>query len=273
MISIFKSASILGITLLALLSGCATSPTGRSQLMLVSEESAITSSKEAYVKTLQPFVQQGKLDNNPALNNRVRKITERLIAQAILVRPETKDWEWSVKILDAPKIVNAWCMAGGKMAIYTGLIQQVKPTDDELAQVMGHEIAHALAKHQVEKMSMQILTTVGVVAAGIASDRPALAMSGAAVAASLAVSKPNSRAAETEADVMGIELAAKAGYDPRASISLWHKMEAAGGSGPPQFLSTHPSPKNRATELAKMIPEMMPYYEKKGPRPIYQLKY
>lgn len=273
MVSNFKSVSILGITLLALLSGCATSPTGRSQLMLVSEDSAIASSKEAYVKTLQPFAQQGKLDNNPALNNRVRKITERLIAQAILVRPETRDWEWSVKVLDDPKMVNAWCMAGGKMAIYTGLIQQVKPTDDELAQVMGHEIAHALAKHQVEKMSMQILTTAGVVAAGVASDRPALAMSGAALAASLAVSKPNSRAAETEADVMGIELAAKAGYDPRASISLWHKMEAAGGSGPPQFLSTHPSPKNRANELAKLIPGMMPYYEKKGPRPAYQLKY
>ena len=264
--------SLLGIALLILVTGCAISPTGRHQLMLVSEESAIASSKEAYVKTLQPFAQQGKLDNNPKLNKRVRGITERLIAQAILVRPETANWDWSVKVIDDPKMVNAWCMAGGKMAVYTGLIEQDKPTDDELAQVMGHEIAHALAKHQVEKMSMQVLTTVGVVAAGVASDSPGLAMSGAALAASLAINKPNSRAAETEADVMGIELAAKAGYDPRASVSLWKKMESAGGSGPPQFLSTHPSPKNRAKELSALIPKMMPYYEKKGPRPVYQLK-
>jgi len=130
-----------------LLVSCATSPTGRSQLMLVSPESAIASSKEAYVQTLKPLEQEGKLDNDPLLSKRVRDITGRLIAQTIELYPNTKDWEWSVKVIDDPETVNAWCMAGGKMAIYTGLLNKVEPTDDEIAQVMGHEISHAVANH------------------------------------------------------------------------------------------------------------------------------
>ncbi|HEV8259637.1 MAG TPA: M48 family metalloprotease, partial [Burkholderiales bacterium] len=129
------------------LCACQTNPiTGRQQLMLVSEDMAITESKQAYVAMLQPLEQKGRIDNNPAVTARVRMITGRLIAQAIKYRTETETWEWNVKVIDDPKTVNAWCMAGGKMAIYTGLIDQVKATDDELAQVMGHEISHALAK-------------------------------------------------------------------------------------------------------------------------------
>jgi predicted Zn-dependent protease len=115
-------------------------------------------------------------------------------------------------------------------------------------------------------------STIGVLAVGVASDRPGLAMGGAAAAAALAVKLPNSRTAESEADRIGIELAARAGYDPRASVTLWEKMGKAGGSSPPQFLSTHPAPENRSEALGKLIPEMMPYYEAKGERPIYQLK-
>ncbi len=106
-------------------------------------------------------------------------IAERLIAQAIRMRPETSSWEWSIKIIDDPETVNACAMAGGKMALYTGLVEQVKPTDDELAQVLGHEISHALAKHSAEKMSMAMMTRLGVIAVGAASDRPALTMAGA----------------------------------------------------------------------------------------------
>ncbi|MGD8915467.1 MAG: M48 family metallopeptidase [Syntrophobacterales bacterium] len=254
-----------------LIIGCATSPTGRRQLMIVSEERAISASKEAYVEMLKPYEQQGKVDNDSALKDRVYRITGRLIAQAIAMRPETKDWDWSIKIIDDPKTVNAWAMAGGKMALYSGLVIQLKPTDDELAQVLGHEIAHALANHSAEKMSVAMASSVGVVAVGVAADRKGLALTGAALAAALAIQKPNSRTAESEADRIGIELAAKAGYDPRAAVTLWQKMAQVGGKGPPQFLSTHPSPANREKKLSEYVPEMMPYYEQKGDRPSYKL--
>ena len=257
---------------LALIVGWATSPTGRRQLMIVSEDSAISASKQAYVEMLKPYEQQGKIDNNKALKDRVFRITGRLIAQAIKMRPETKNWEWSIKIIDDPKTVNAWAMAGGKMALYSGLVTQLNATDDELAQVLGHEIAHALAKHSAEKMSVAMASMIGVAAVGVAADRKGLALTGAALAAALAVQKPNSRAAESEADRIGIELAAKAGYDPRAAITLWQKMAKVGGKGPPQFLSTHPSPENREKKLAEFVPQMMPYYEQKGLRPTYQLR-
>ena len=204
----------------ALLAGCATSPTGRKQLMLVSEESAIAASKQAYVEMLQPYANKGKLDNQPALQKRVNRITGRLIAQAIKMRPETEGWDWSIKIIDEPETVNAWAMAGGKMALYTGLVYKVRPSDDELAQVLGHEIAHALAKHSAEKMSVAMASSAGVLAVGIFTDMDGLALTGAALAAATAVQMPNSRSAETEADRIGIELAAKAGYDPSAAITL-----------------------------------------------------
>jgi predicted Zn-dependent protease len=267
-----KRLYITLVVCLTLIVGCATSPTGRRQLMLVSEDSAINASKQAYVEMLKPYEQQGKIDNNQALKDRVYRITGRLVAQAIKMRPETKNWEWSIKIIDDPKTVNAWAMAGGKMALYSGLVTQLNATDDELAQVLGHEIAHALAKHSAEKMSVAMASTIGVAAVGVAADRKGLALTGAALAAALAVQKPNSRAAESEADRIGIELAAKAGYDPRAAISLWQKMAKVGGKGPPEFLSTHPSPENREKKLAEFVPQMMPYYEQKGQRPTYPLK-
>ncbi len=254
-----------------LLVACATSPTGRRQLMLVSEQEAISASKEAYAQTLKPLAAEGKVDNDPALKKRITTITERLVAQAVKMRPETAKWDWSIKVIDDPDVVNAWCMAGGKMAIYTGLIEKVHPTDDEIAQVMGHEIAHALANHQAEKMSVAMATSMGVVVVGAASDRPGLAMTGAAAAAALAIKLPNSRAAETEADRIGIELAAKAGYDPRAAVTLWEKMAKVGGSQPPQFLSTHPSPANRQQTLRALVPQMLPYYQSKQPRPVFKL--
>ena len=264
----FVLATLLCISLFI---GCATSPTGRHQLMIVSEESAIAASKQAYVEMLQPYAKEGKLDNQPALENRGNRITGRLIAQAIKMRPETENWEWNIKIIDEPETVNAWAMAGGKMALYTGLVNKVQPTDDELAQVLGHEIAHALAKHSAEKMSVAMASNAGILAVGIFTDMDGLALTGAALAAAAAVQMPNSRSAETEADRIGIELAAKAGYDPRAAATLWQKMAQAGGSRPPEFFSTHPSPENREKRLAELAPEMMPYYEQKGQRPTYKL--
>lgn len=268
-----KVRTLIVFFLIGVIAACATSPTGRRQLMLVSEQQAILASQEAYVQMLAPLEKEGKIDNNPAVTARVNRITGRLIAQAVQMRPETQSWDWSVKVIDDSETVNAWCMAGGRMAIYTGLIQQIKPSDDELAQVMGHEIAHALANHTAEKMSVAMATQLGVVAVGVVSDRPGLAMTGTALAAALAVQLPNSRTAEAEADRIGIELAAKAGYDPRAAISLWEKMGklSSGASKTFEFLSTHPAPQTRMNDLAALVPQMMPYYQKPGERPSYPL--
>jgi predicted Zn-dependent protease len=255
----------------ALMVACTTSPTGRSQLMLVSEESSIVSSKEAYLSTVGELDRAGKLEQDPAINWRVRTITGRLITEAIKMRPDTANWEWSVVVIDDPEMVNAWCMAGGRMAVYTGLLEQVEPTDDELAQVMAHEMSHALAKHTAEKMSMQMATAVGVAVVGIASDNTGVALTGAALTAMLAVNLPNSRAAEQEADLIGIELAAKAGYDPAAAATLWQKMAAVSKSRTPQFLSTHPAPENRQQNLAKLESEMARYYAPNAEHPVYPL--
>lgn len=260
----------LGLLVLSLVSACATSPTGRRQLMLVSEQTAISASKQQYVQTMNKLGSEGKLVTDPKVLKRVDTITGRLISQAILMRPDTKAWEWSVQVIDDPKMVNAWCMAGGRMAIYTGLIQKVDPTDDELAQVMGHEISHALANHTAERMSVAMASQGLAIGAGIATDSAGV-MAGAQGVAMLALTLPNSRSSETEADRIGIELAAKAGYDPRAAATLWQKMEKAGGGGPPQFLSTHPAPGNRQATLAALAPQMMKFYEAPGPRPMYTL--
>ena len=255
-----------------LLAACATSPTGRRQLMLVSEDSAIASSAQAYVQEVGKLKQEGKLSSDKALIRRVNGITERLVAQAIAMRPDSSDWQWSVAVIDDPETVNAWCMAGGRMAIYTGLIDKIEPTDDEIAQVMGHEIGHALANHTAEKMSVAMASSIGVVAVGIAADNKGAAMAGAAAAAALAVTLPNSRGAETEADRIGIELAAKAGYDPAAAVTLWRKMNDLPGGQPPQFLSTHPNPENREKKLAQLGPDMEPYYRADTPRPTHPVQ-
>jgi len=254
-----------------LMTGCATSPTGRHQLMLVSERSSIVSSKQAYLSTVRELDDAGKIEQDPVINRRIDTITGRLITEAITLRPETANWEWSVVVIDDPKMVNAWCMAGGRMAIYTGLLLKIEPTDDELAQVMAHEISHALAKHTAEKMSVQMATAIGVAAIGIASDNTAVALTGAALTAMLVVTLPNSRAAEKEADTMGIRLATLAGYDPRAAASLWQKMGDVNKSDPPQFLSTHPSPGNRQQRLANLATQMLPLYEPDAYHPVYQM--
>lgn len=251
--------SLIALTLT--LTACATNPvTGRRQLMLVSEDAAIQASAQAYVQMLKPLEQEGKVDNDPELSRRINTITARLVAQAVKYRPETADWDWTVKVIDDPKTVNAFCMAGGKMAIYTGLIEQLEPTDDELAQVMGHEIAHALSAHTAEKMSVALASDLAVTAVAVSQDNKTVALTGAALAAALAVKLPNSRTAEREADRIGIELAAKAGYNPYAAISLWDKMEKLSEGRLPQWLSTHPSPEDRKQTLSRLAPQMMPYY-------------
>ncbi|MEM6485757.1 MAG: M48 family metallopeptidase [Pseudomonadota bacterium] len=247
---------LVATALTAVLSACATSPTGRTQLMLISPESAIVESKKAYLSTVGQLDQENKLVDDPRMADRVATITGRLVTEAIALYPETKDWEWSVAIINDDQTVNAWCMAGGRMAAYTGLFEQLKLTDAEFAAIMGHEISHAVAHHTAERMSRAIAINVGVVAAAVATDSNAAALAGTALAAKFALELPNSRTAESEADRIGIELSSRAGYDPEAAVTLWQKMGALSEQRPPEFMSTHPSPDNRQAALQKLVPEM-----------------
>ena len=264
------------LPLVLALAGCQNAPvTGRNQLMLVPESQAISASTDAYAQVLAPIRKAGKLDDDAAMKARVDTITSRLVAQAVKYRPETTDWDWQVAVIDDPKTLNAWCMAGGKMAIYSGIITQLALTDDEIAQVMGHEIAHALAKHSAERMSTamasQVALQIGAALLGKSASSQ-MALQAAAVATTVGVQLPNSRAQESEADRIGIELAARAGYNPHAAPKLWEKMLAkTGGAGKSDFLSTHPQSEKRQAALETLIPTMMPYYEDTSPRPTHRL--
>ena len=255
MMKALRPLFLIGAALLIV--SCASSPTGRNQFLLISPEAAILESETAYLSTVGALDQEGKLVTDPNLMGRVGRITGRLVTIAEEDFPNSQDWQWSVAIIDDPETVNAWCMAGGRMAVYTGLIDQLKLTDDELAQIMGHEISHALANHTAERMSRALATTIGVVAVGVAADNSATAMAGAALLANLALELPNSRIAETEADTIGMELATRAGYDPNAAVTLWQKMGGLGEERPPEFLSTHPEPENRQAMLRRQIPSML----------------
>lgn len=261
---------LLGAVLLAgvALVGCAANPmTGRSQLMLVNEQSAINSSTMAYQNMIGEIEKNGKLSEDQALVRRVEEVTDRLITQAVRYRPDSEKWAWTVKVIDDPKTLNAFCMAGGKMAIYTGIIEQLEMNDDELAQVMGHEIAHALASHTAEKMSVQVLSNVAVVAISAAagrgnSQRQHNIRGVAELAALTMVNLPNSRQAEEEADKLGIELAARAGYRPDAAAKLWQKMaKLSGGEGRSDFFSTHPASLTRSENLAALAEPMQKLYD------------
>ena len=243
------------LCMLGVLAGCSSNPmTGRSQLMLVPEGRVISQSISAYKAELAPHAKKGRLNDDTRVVQRVRAITDRLVAQAVRYRPDSASWAWEVNVIDDPKTLNAFCMPGGKMALYTGLIDQLKATDDEIAQVMGHEIGHALANHGAEKMSVGMLSDVLV--SVIAGNNGGRRQTGE-LAALLAWQLPNSRGAESEADRIGIELAARAGYDPDAAPRLWQKMKAANGEkGRFDLLSTHPASDKRMEELAALAPHL-----------------
>ena len=253
-----KTRLLPTFVLAAALAGCQTNPvSGRSQLVLVSEEQAQASSAQAYAQTVNAAQQKGKLSTDAALNARVKRITDRLIVQAGTMYPPSRSWKWSVAVIDEPTL-NAWCMPGGKMAIYTGIVRKLNLSDDEIAQIMGHEISHAILGHGRERMSRAIAMQGGMAIGSIVSGYD---LTGLSPVADIALTLPNSRESESEADRYGIELAARAGYDPHAAISLWEKMSQASGNGPPQFLSTHPAPSNRIQALNALVPKMMPLYE------------
>lgn len=266
--------ALIALTSLTL-TACSTSPTGRNQLMLVSPSQAINASKAAYTEMLTPLKNEGKVDSDPETVKRVKEIAGRIVYQAIERFPHTRNWDWSISVIDEPDTVNAWCMAGGRMAIYTGLIDKLEATDDELAQVLGHEVSHALANHTAERMSVAMASQLGLMAIAVATqdtEYADLALTGAPLAAAVAITLPNSRTGELEADRLGMELAARAGYNPNAAATLWQKMAANSKGAPPQFLSTHPAPGNRQQALANLAPQMLQLYNPDAPAMVYSFK-
>ena len=191
---------------------------------------------------------------------RVRTIAQRLITQAPQWNPRASHWNWEVNLIGSNQ-VNAFCMPGGKIAFYSGILDQLKLTDDEVAMVMGHEMAHALREHARERMAKSALTSVG---ANVLMQVFGMGQVGQMLTGYSAqlLSLTFSRSDESEADLVGMEIAARAGYDPRAAVTLWKKMGQAGKSSPPQWISTHPSGTTRIAELERNLPRVMPLYER-----------
>ena len=271
------STGLMGWLLLCvlILSGCSTNPvTGRSQLMLVSESTAISASREAYTELLEPIREEGRIQRGTPTHNRVLRITERIVAQAVRYRPDTADWDWEITLIEAPDTINAFAMAGGKMAIYTGIIDRLALDDDELAQIIGHEVAHALSAHSAEKMSVALATNLGLIGLSTFGELSDTALAGAALAALLAIQLPNSRQMEAEADRIGIELAARAGYAPEAAARLWRKMAAESTVRHPVFLSTHPAPLTRQRDLVLLAEQFEPLYREalQSAHPVHRVR-
>jgi predicted Zn-dependent protease len=232
----------------------------RKQSMLVSSEQINQSAVQAYRQVLQDEGKKGAINRDADQVRRIRAIAARLIPATGAFRGDAPGWKWEVNVISS-KDVNAWCMPGGKIAVYTGLIDRLKPSDDELAAVMGHEIAHALREHGRERASQAAGQSVaaGVIGAVLGIGSAGTDLTGTVL--NITFGLPNSRLHETEADRIGVELAARAGYDPRASVSLWQKMGQLGGGQPPQFLSTHPSNETRQQDLQAYAQRVMPLYE------------
>ncbi|HEX6154523.1 MAG TPA: M48 family metallopeptidase, partial [Burkholderiales bacterium] len=215
---------------------------------------------KAYSQMMAEAQKKGVLDKDPAQVQRVQAITKRLIAQTPTFRDDAAKWPWEVHVISVDE-VNAWCMPAGKMAIYTGLIQKLNATDDEIAAVMGHEISHALREHSREQISRQMSTQLGIGVVGALLGIGDMGQSIAGQVANVTLNLPNSRNAETEADRIGIELAARAGYDPNAAVSLWEKMSKLGGGQPPKWLSTHPPHQDRINDLREYAQKVAPLYQ------------
>ncbi|MHC6227334.1 M48 family metallopeptidase [Pseudomonas sp. X10] len=215
---------------------------------------------QSYQQTLGEASSQGVLDKTSANAKRVQAIADRLIAQAPQFRPDAAQWKWEVNLIQSDEL-NANCGPGGKIIFYSGLITKLKLTDDEIAAVMGHEIAHALREHGREAMSKAYGVQMARQGAGalLGLGQDSLAVADTVV--QYAMTLPNSRANENEADLIGLELAARAGYDPNAAITLWNKMSQASGGSQPEFMSTHPASDSRIASLQAAIPKVMPLYQ------------
>ena len=267
--------SLIALVVSAGLLGCQTVETtkqgtvgvDRQQRMMVSEQEVNASAQKQYAQMMAEAQKKNALDRDAAQVARVKAITSRLVPQTAVFRPDAQKWAWEVHVLTLND-VNAWCMPGGKMAVYSGLIEKLQATDDELAAVMGHEISHALREHSREAISRQMATQTAVGVAGAILGVGQLGTSLGNMVADVTLNLPNSRTNEVEADRIGVELAARAGYNPNAAITLWEKMaKLSSGGQPPKWLSTHPSHEDRINDLKAYAQKVMPLYTaaKAGP--------
>ena len=266
-----KASAWIGFCLMlavALLSGCASTTlpgqigASRSQLLIVPAARLDAMASEAYAKQTSAARNAGRLNNDDAMTTRVKVIAGRLIDQVGVYRPDARDWNWQVNVIDSNEL-NAYCMPGGRIAVYSGLIRRLDLNDAEIAGVVGHEIAHALREHSREKASQQVLGNA--VVQSIANSGSRNASSAAMLAdlgAKLFLHLPFSRDMELEADSMGLELAARAGFDPVAAMGIWRKMQRAEGAGStPEFLRTHPTHDRRIAESEVIARKVSSLYQ------------
>jgi predicted Zn-dependent protease len=248
------------------LGGCQTTTSGgavgadRKQLMLVSSQELEQMSAQAYNKLKAEASAKGTLNTDRAMQRRVQAVASRIQPQTRVFRADAPGWKWEVNVINRNEL-NAYCMPGGKIMFYSGLIRQLGLSDAEIAVVMGHEIAHALREHSRAQVSQAIAaqTAIGLGAALFGLGQGSADLAGTAYQALIATRF--SRDDENEADRIGLELTARAGYDPRAGVSLWQKMiKANSGGSPPEFLSSHPADSSRVQQIEALLPTVMPLY-------------
>jgi len=263
---IVPAVALCVFSLLAL-DGCQSTTSGgavgadRKQLLLVSSAQLEQMAAQAYSKLRSESASKGTLNSDPALTRRVRAIASRITPQTRAFRADAPGWKWEINVISGDEL-NAFCMPGGKIMFYSGLIRKLNLSDAEIAVVMGHEIAHALREHSREQVSQAIAaqTTIGIGAALLGLGDGAASLVNTAYDALIATHF--SRSDEREADRIGLELSSRAGYDPRAGVTLWRKMLNAGGdNAPPEFLSTHPAEASRIREIESLLPTVLPLYE------------
>jgi predicted Zn-dependent protease len=258
------------IPILLLVAGCSTSTdqgavgANRKQLFLVSSAEIEAESAKGYEQIKTDAKAKGLLNANASQTARVQAVAKRLIPHTAIFRSDALKWNWESNVITS-KELNAWCMPGGKIMFYSGIIEQLNMTDGEIAAVMGHEIAHALREHGRERYSQALVGNIGLMGASILAQiygkDPAYVQAGQLLATGVLLKY--GRDQEKEGDTIGLELMARAGYNPNEAISLWQKMGKAGGGGAklPEFLSTHPSDATRIKEISALIPRVMPLYE------------
>ena len=256
----------LALALTLVFAGCSsTTESGavgasRSQLLLVSSEELNSMAEQAYAKLKAEASAKGALNTDAAMLARVRAVAARIQPQTATFRGDAPGWKWEVNIIESEQL-NAFCMPGGKIMFYTGLVRKLNLSDEEIAVVMGHEIAHALREHSREQVSQATAaqTAIGIGTQLLGLGDGATQITGAAYEA--LVASRFSRAHETEADRIGLELMARAGFNPRDAVTLWKKMGAQGGSKPPEILSTHPTDTTRIQHIESILPKVLPLYE------------
>jgi predicted Zn-dependent protease len=264
-------ASMLAGPRLAQAQGAATTPediglrgeVGRESRFtkLVSAEQVEAAANQQYAQMLRQAQQQNALapPNHPQVQ-RLRAIADRIIPNAAGWNPRARQWQWQINLLGSAQI-NAFCMPGGKIAFYTGILSKLQLSDDEVATIMGHEVAHALREHARERMGKTAATRVG---AGVLSALLGLGNVGDSLLnmGGQLLTLRFSREDETEADLVGMDLAARSGYDPAAGVSLWQKMMSASKGAPPEFMSTHPAGDTRIRDIQAKLPRVQPIYER-----------